>query len=47
MFVVTSILRDTGIALRDTFLGALPFVWVMVFVTSLLIFFPILGSPTP
>ena len=46
-FVVALTPRDTGIALRDIFLGALPFVWVMVLVTPLLILFPVLGSLTP
>ncbi|MDE0114826.1 MAG: TRAP transporter large permease subunit, partial [Albidovulum sp.] len=46
-FAVASTLRGTGIALRDIFLGALPFVWVMAIVTILLIPFSVLGTLTP
>ncbi len=42
--VVSSTLRGTGIALSDIFTGALPFAWVMVLVTLLLVFFPTLAA---
>lgn len=46
-FAVASTLRGTGIALRDIFLGALPFVWVMAIVTILLVLLPVLVTLTP
>ncbi len=45
-YVVATTLKDMGIALTDIFKGVLPFVFVMFFVTALIIMFPVLASIT-
>lgn len=45
-YVVSSALKDTDISLSDIFIGALPFVAVMVLITLSLICFPFLGAIT-